>query len=103
MKKTVSIEGVQVTLATLTIGDLEEAEVDGKIGRKWNVAMVAASIRASGDAERGTEAWVRSVPAFDPEGGAGPFKLLVEAMNDVNGFTMALEKNAPVPAAPAQG
>jgi hypothetical protein len=103
MKKSVSIGDESIILATITIGDLEAVDIEGKTGRKWNVAMVAASIRASGDTEHGTEAWVRTVPAFDPEGGDGPFKLLVEAMNDVNGFTKALEKNAPAPAAPAQG
>ena len=104
MKKSVSIDGQDVTLATITVGDLEDIEIEGKTGRKWNIAMVAASIRSAGDAERGTEAWVRKVPAFDPEGGDGPFKLLVNAMNLVNGFTVILENKVPAdveaPAAP---
>lgn len=101
MKKTVPIDGQDVIVATITVGDLEAVEIENKTGRKWNIAMVAASIRAAGDAERGTEAWVRTVPAFDPGGGDGPFKLLVEAMNEVNGFKAVLEKNAPAPAVPA--
>jgi hypothetical protein len=101
MKKTVPIEGQDVTLATITIGDLEAVEIESKTGRKWNIAMVAASIRAAGDAERGTEAWVRTAKAFDPEGGDGAFKILVDAMNEVNGFKRALEKKDQAPAAPA--
>jgi hypothetical protein len=101
MKKKFQIDGQEVTLATITIEELETAEMDGKTGRKWNIAMVAASIRSAGDAEHGTEAWVRSVKAFDPEGGDGEFKLLVDAMNEVNGFKAALEKKAAAPEAPA--
>jgi len=104
MKKTVLIEGEAITLSTISVGDLEDIEIDGKTGRKWNIAMVAASIRSAGDSQRGTEAWVRTVPAFDPEGGDGPFRRLVEAMNEVNGFKPVLEKNALAPAdVPAAG
>lgn len=101
MKKPVLIEGQEVILATITVGDLETVDLSGKTGRKFNIAMIAASILASGDQERGTEAWVRSVHAFDPEGGDAPFQLLLDAANEVNGFKRVLEKNAPAPAAPA--
>ena len=101
MKKPVLIEGQEVILATITVGDLETIDLTGKSGRKFNIAMIAASILAAGDAERGTEAWVRSVHAFDPEGGDAPFQLLLDAANEVNGFKRVLEKNAPAPAAPA--
>ena len=104
MQKSVSIGPDSILLATITVGDLEDIEIEGKTGRKWNIAMVAASIRSAGDAEHGTEAWVRKVPAFDPEGGDGPFKQLVNAMNDVNGFTVVIQKKAQegaeAPAAP---
>jgi hypothetical protein len=104
MKKPVLIEGQEVTLATITVGDLETVDLSAKTGRKFNIAMIAASILAAGDQERGTEAWVRTVHAFDPEGGDAPFQLLLEAANEVNGFKkLVAEKNAPVPAAPAAG
>ena len=102
MKKPVLIEGQEVTLATITVGDLETIDLTGKTGRKFNIAMIAASILASGDQERGTEVWVRSVQAFDPEGGDSSFQKLIDAANEVNGFKkQVLEKNAPAPAAPA--
>ena len=72
MKKPVLIEGQEVTLATITVGDLETVDLSAKTGRKFNIAMIAASILAAGDQERGTEAWVRTVHAFDPEGGDAP-------------------------------
>jgi hypothetical protein len=105
MQKPVSIEGKEVILSTITVGALEDIELTGKAGRKWNIAMIAASILASGDTERGTEAWVRGLPAFDPEGGDSPFKMLIDAANAVNGFDKVKvpEKNAQAPDAPAAG
>jgi len=103
MQKPVLIEGQEIKLATITVGDLEEVDLSGKTGRKFNIAMIAASIRAAGDLEHGTEAWVRTVHAFDPEGGDPPFQLLLEAGNEVNGFNRRKEKNAPEPGAPAAG
>lgn len=94
MKKPVLIEGQEITLATMTIGDLEAIDLTGKTGRKWNIAMIAASIAASGDTEHGTEAWVKAREAFDPEGEDSEFDLLLDAMNTVNGFKRRAEKNA---------
>ena len=102
MTKTVTVLGQDLTLATITIGTLEQIDLAGKKGRGFNIALIAGSLLASGDAERGTEAWVKSLPAFAPEGETPPFQILLEAANEVNGF-----KPPPVgekgPEAPAQG
>ena len=106
MQKPVLIEGKEIVLSTLKVRDLEAIDLTGKTGRKWNTAMIAACISASGDTEHGTEAWVEGVLAFDPEGGDSEYQKLLNAMNDVNGFSkkMVTEKNAQEPvSAPAAG
>jgi hypothetical protein len=92
MQKPVTVAGEEVILATITVGTLEEIELAGKKGRAFNVGLIAASIRSSGDKLHGTEEWVRALPAFN-----GPFIELLTAANEVNGFTMG----EPEPAAPA--
>ncbi len=101
MQKPVLIEGQEVSVSTITVGVLETIELSGKTGRKFNIALIAASVLAGGDAARGSEDWVRSLNAFDPEGGDSPFHLLLDAANEVNGFKRVAEKNAPAPEAPA--
>ena len=102
MQKSVSIGPEIIVLATITVGALEEIDLTGKTGRKFNTAMIAAAILASGDKEHGNEAWVRAQLAFNPEGGESDFQKLLDACNEVNGFKPAvLEKNAPAPVAPA--
>ena len=100
MLKTVTIEGQEICLATITVGALEEIELADKKGRKFNIALVAASLRAAGDKERGTEAWVLTLPAFDPAGGVPAFRLLIQAANEVNGLREP-EPGEKGPAAPA--
>ena len=101
MKKPVLIAGQEINVATVTVGDIETIDLTGKTGRKFNIAMIAASVLASGDKERGTEDWVRGLLAFDPDGGASEFQRMLDATNDVNGFTKVTEKNASAPVAPA--
>lgn len=102
MRKTVTIEGTEISLATITVGDLETIELSGKSGRKFNIALVAVSILAAGDTERGTEEWVRTVHAFsDVPGGEPPFQMLIAAANEVNGLSAPKPKGETEPAAPA--
>ena len=104
MQKTVTVDGQDLTLATITIGTLEQIDLAGKKGRTFNIALVAASILASGDTTHGTEEWVKSLPAFVADGEEPPFQKLLEAANAVNGFEApkpAAGKSEP--AAPAQG
>ena len=86
MRKSVTVDGAELTVATITIGDLETVELAGKTGRKFNIALVAASLLAAGDTERGTEDWVCKLPAFAPIGTEPPFTALLAAANEVNGF-----------------
>ncbi len=100
MRKPVTIEGQEITLATITVGDIETIELSGKSGRKFNIALVAASIRAAGDMERGTEEWVRTVHVFSEVPGEDPsFQRLITAANEVNG--LSAPKGESGPAAPA--
>jgi hypothetical protein len=94
MERTETIDGQPVTLATITVGALEQIEVAGKTGRAFNIALVAASILSAGDKEHGTEAWVRSLRAFGPSGQKPPFKLVIDAANLVNFFETEAEQNA---------
>jgi len=98
MQQTVTVDGQEVTLATITVGMLETIELTGKKGHAFSAAFVAASILAAGDKERGTEAWVNGLPFFN-----GPLNKLLEAANEVNGFNTAKpEPGEPEPeAAPA--
>lgn len=99
MQKTmkVTIEGEELTVATVKVGALEVIDLDGKKGRQFNIAFIAASLLSAGDQKHGTEVYVRSIPVFDAEGGDGPFDKLLRAANEVNGF-----KN-PKPAQPGEG
>jgi hypothetical protein len=103
VEKPVTIEGQELKVATITVGALETIELSGKTGRKFNIALIAASLLAAGDTEHGTEAWVKTLPAFDPVGGVSPFRQLIDAANEVNGFKAADAKPGETePAAPAQ-
>ncbi len=87
MKQTVTIEGQECTLATITVGAYEQLELEGKKGRAFNVAFIAACLLSAGDTERGTEAWVRSAQMFSPEGDEETdFLRLLKAANQVNGL-----------------
>lgn len=101
MTKTVTVDGLDLTLATITIGTLETIELAGKKGRGFNIALVAGSILASGDKEHGAEEWVKSLPAFAPDGEEPPFQALLSAANEVNGFKPA-PKGEEKPAEQAQ-
>ena len=94
MEKIISINGQDVKLATITVGALEQVEVAGKTARPFNIALVAASILGAGDNERGTEAWVRSLQAFAPEGVKPDFKKAVDAANLVNYFETQEQQDA---------
>jgi len=94
MEKTITVQGQSVTLATITAGALEKVEVAGKSARAFNIALVAASIAAAGDMQRGTEAWVRSLQAFGPEDETPPFKMAVDAANLVNYFESQEQQDA---------
>lgn len=100
MEKSVTIEDQEVKLATITVGALETIELSGKTGRKFNIALIAASLLSAGDAARGTEEWVRSVHVFAPDGSEPPFQQLLAAANEVNGFKAA-QPGETEPAAPA--
>ena len=84
MRKTISINGQDVILATITVGAIEQIEVAGKQGRAFNASLVAASILSAGDKERGTEAWVQNLETFAPKGTKSQFKLAIDAANLVN-------------------
>ena len=100
MRKTVTIEGQEITLATITVGDIETIELSGKSGRKFNIALVAASILAGGDKDRGSEDWVRTVHVFSEVPGQDPpFQQLIAAANEVNGLTPKGESGPAAPAA----
>jgi len=86
MKQTVNYEGQEFELATITVGALENVVLDGKKARAFNIALVAASLLSAGDAEHGTEDWVRSLPVFSPEEIDPPFMEFLAAANKVNGF-----------------
>lgn len=86
MKQTVSYEGQDYELATITVGAMETIVLDEKKGRKFNIAMIAASLLSAGDTTNGTEDWVRSLPVFDPEESDPPFMKFLAAANKVNGF-----------------
>lgn len=105
MKETIPLMGQEVTLATVTVGILETIELEGKRGRQFNIAFIAASLLAAGDKERGSEAWVRTVPVFDETGeNKPPFDALMKAANNVNGFKTPTADTKPgegEPAAPA--
>jgi hypothetical protein len=101
MKKSVTVDGAELAVATITIGDLESVELAGKTGRKFNIALVAASLLAAGDTEHGTEDWVRKLPAFAPVGTEPPFTTLLSVANEVNGFS-APKPGESEPEAPAQ-
>lgn len=94
MRKTLTIDGQDVTLATITVGALEEIEVAGKTGRKFNIALAACSILSAGDTEKGTEAWVRSLQTFAPDDEKPPFKQVVDAANLVNYFETQEQQDA---------
>ena len=99
MRKTVTIAGQEISLATITVGDLETIELSGKTGRKFNIALVALAVLASGDKEHGTEEWVRTIPVFSESGGDPPFQTILAAANEVNG--LSAPKGESEPAAPA--
>jgi len=86
MKQTVNYEGQEFELATITVGAMETIVLDDKKGRKFNIAMIAASLLSAGDTEHGTEDWVRSLPVFSPEETDPPFMEFLAAANKVNGF-----------------
>jgi hypothetical protein len=94
MRKTETIDGQEVTLATITVGAIEKIEVAGKTGRAFNRALVACSILAAGDSERGTEAWADEVQVFAPKGVKPAFKRLLDAANLVNYFETEEEQAA---------
>ncbi len=100
MTRTVSIDGQDVNLATITVGALETIELGGLRGRKFNIALVAASILSTGDTERGNVAWVATLPIFSPDEEQPAFLRLVDAANEVNGFKSP-KPGETEPAAPA--
>jgi hypothetical protein len=102
VQKTETVSGEDVTLATITVEAIEKIELAGKKGRQFNVAFIAASILAAGDAVRGSEDWVRKLHVFSPDGGAAPFDTLIRAANEVNGFKNPKPGEAE-PEAPAAG
>ena len=96
MEKPVIVEGQELKVSTITVGALEAIELSGKEGRKFNIALIAASLLSAGDSEHGNEEWVRSVHVFSPGAEEPPFHLLLAAANEVNGF------KAPAPAKPGE-
>jgi hypothetical protein len=86
MKQTVNYEGQDLELTTITVGALETVVLDGKKGRAFKIALIAASLFSSGDTQHGNEDWVRALPVFDPEEDEPPFMKFLAAANKVNGF-----------------
>ena len=103
MKKVITHEGQDYTLASITVEALEKVTMDGKEGRAWNAAMIAASLLSAGNnPEHATEEWVKKLAVFGPqEAGEPPFIQFLKAANYVNGFKAPDAKGEPGPAAPA--
>ncbi len=94
--ETITVEGVEQTVqvATVTVGTMEEIELAGKKGLAFNIALVAASIKTTGDNARGTEQWVKALPFFPETFGEdmSAFHKLLRATTEVNGMKIAVPK-----------
>lgn len=103
--ETVTIDDAEIKLSTVTVDAIETIVLDGKQGRKFNIAFIAAAILSAGDVAHGTEKWVRSQAAFSADPTVQPdFNVLLDAANRVNGFkptTVVMKSGEDEPAAPA--
>ncbi len=88
----------QVELATVTVGTMEQIELAGKKGLGFNIALVAASIKTTGDENRGTEEFVRSLPFFPETAGEemSAFHKLLRAATEVNGMKVVVPGKKPL-------